>query len=114
MLHKSIITEAGRTLVIDKQRFLKMLFKLKASETLVSLRSGIFRLKSQLNTALLPGGSDGNSIELNENLLFDDLKQIEESLTLKRAKYYIGRLEKSITEIRTSDINDINLNRWKE
>lgn len=44
----------------------------------------------------------------------DELKQIEKSQTLERAQYYLNRLEKSLSEVKTSPINDINLNRWKE
>ncbi|MCL4333302.1 MAG: DNA methyltransferase [Candidatus Thermoplasmatota archaeon] len=46
--------------------------------------------------------------------LKDDLRQILESETLERGKYYARRLVKSLTESRTNGINDINLNRWKE
>src|SRR2546430_14184480 len=101
MLNKSAFAEADRTLVLDKKKFLKLLFKLKAAETLVSLRKSLFKLKNQLNNLAQPAASN-DSIELSRDRLFDDLNQIEESLTLKRARYYITRLEKSITEIRTS------------
>ncbi len=46
--------------------------------------------------------------------LLDQLIQIEKSRTLERAQYYLNRLEKSLSEVKTSTINDINLNRWKE
>lgn len=43
-----------------------------------------------------------------------EIKQILNTHTLERTKYYINRLSKSISEVRTNKINDINLNRWKE
>jgi DNA modification methylase len=46
--------------------------------------------------------------------LKEDLIQILESRTLERAKYYVRRLLKSLTETQTNSINEINLNRWKE
>lgn len=46
--------------------------------------------------------------------LIKDLKQIEKTQTLERSMYYIRRLIKSLTEVRSGKINDINLNRWKE
>lgn len=42
------------------------------------------------------------------------LHQIREARTLRRAHYYVARLRKGITEVRTTGLNDLNLNRWKE
>ena len=52
------------------------------------------------------------SEELQVNML--DLKKAENAFTLERAKHYVKRVMKGITEQRTSKINDINLNRWKD
>jgi len=52
--------------------------------------------------------------KVNKEVLLEDLNQIVEAQTIERAKYYINRLKKSLTEIKTSKINDLNLNRWKE
>ncbi len=46
--------------------------------------------------------------------LVGDLDQVGESLTLERARYYLRRMEKSLTRVRTGRVNDLNLNRWKE
>ncbi len=46
--------------------------------------------------------------------LREDLDQILDSRTLERARHYIKRLVKSLSEFKTNGINDINLNRWKE
>jgi len=53
-------------------------------------------------------------VEFTSNYLNEELDQIASSHTLERALYYVERLVKSVTEIRVSEINDINLNRWKE
>jgi hypothetical protein len=53
-------------------------------------------------------------LEINKQILLEDLNQILRSQTIERAKYYVSRLKKSLTEIKTSKINDLNLNRWKE
>jgi hypothetical protein len=53
--------------------------------------------------------SDRNSLQLSK-----DLTQIYESHTLERSLYYIRRLIKGLTVIKTGKINDLNLNRWKE
>ncbi len=43
-----------------------------------------------------------------------ELTQILDSRTLDRARYYIRRLMKGLTEVKVSKLNDLNLNRWKE
>ncbi|MBN1391401.1 MAG: hypothetical protein JW947_01210 [Sedimentisphaerales bacterium] len=58
--------------------------------------------------------SNGDTIRISKKHLLEQLDQIADSQTLERAKYYIERLEKAMTETRTNKINDINLNRWKE
>lgn len=57
---------------------------------------------------------DDDCVEFGRDFLFGELNQIAEALTLERAQYYVDRLIKAITEVRTSSLNDINLNRWKE
>lgn len=42
------------------------------------------------------------------------LNQILESRKLKRAKYYLKRLENGVQRVKTTKTNDINLLRWKE
>ncbi len=66
------------------------------------------------NIGLLKNFSNGDVFHINKNLLLDDLVRIANSHTIERAKYYIIRLKKSLTEIKTNKINDLNLNRWKE
>jgi len=43
-----------------------------------------------------------------------ELQQIYDAQTLDRAQYYIRRLIRGLTEIKTSKVNNLNLNRWKE
>lgn len=52
--------------------------------------------------------------ELKREILIEDIRQITEAQTFERAKYYVKRLIKCITEVKQSKINDLNLNRWKE
>ncbi len=46
--------------------------------------------------------------------LMGEIKQIMDSYTVDRMKYYANRLISSLTVIKTGKINDLNLNRWKE
>jgi DNA modification methylase len=56
----------------------------------------------------------GTETELKREILLGDIKQIIEAQTFERAKYYVNRLIKTLTEVKQSKINDLNLNRWKE
>ena len=49
-----------------------------------------------------------------ENFLLKELKQILETRTIERTKYYLNRLIKSLSVEKAGKINDLNLNRWKE
>ena len=89
-------------------------------ENLNQIKNGITNLKTKLSLLKsnsigdLTIGSNGSTIYVESNFIFNELEQIIETKTIERTKYYIKRLVKSLTEIKTSKINDINLNKWKE
>ena len=58
--------------------------------------------------------SNGSSVSVGSDYLLGEINQILETKTIERSLYYLKRLIKSLTEIKTSNINDLNLNRWKE
>lgn len=82
-----------------------------------ALRDRVFDLKQQL---LDPDSQFQGIAETDETTPFppdylcDELDQISASQSLERARYYIERFLKSITEVRTNAVNDINLNSWKK
>lgn len=61
----------------------------------------------------LKDGTD-DSVTVTKKSLISQLSQIRDSFTLERSRYYMKRLEKSITKIKSGSINDINLNQWKD
>lgn len=105
---------------INVQEFLALLHKLKMLPSLAALKDKVEQIKDTLsdldNTkhSQLENQVSIENIEISIEYLLLELEQIQNSLTLERAIYYIERLEKGITTIKTSQINDINLNRWKE
>ena len=106
-------------LIINKDRFLEMLVKAKETKELGTLHNIMSEVISSVFTKhddlfLLNISDNGDTVRYNKDLLLSELKQISEAQTLERAKYYTDRLIKSIEEIKTSKINEINLNRWKE
>jgi DNA modification methylase len=57
---------------------------------------------------------NGNDQSIKRELLLKELKQILDTRTIERTKYYLNRLIKSLSIQKEGKINDLNLNRWKE
>ncbi len=57
---------------------------------------------------------NGKESYVSKSFFLGEVNQILQTRTLQRSKYYLNRLIKSLTEVKNSKINDINLNRWKE
>lgn len=103
---------------VNRQTMLAALDRLKKIDAVQLLRDSIMDLRQQL---LDPDGvffCDASGFEPAEELtldyLMEELEQIAGAFTLDRARYYLNRLEKGLTKVKTGQINDINLNRWKE
>jgi DNA modification methylase len=58
--------------------------------------------------------NNGADQSIRKELLLKELKQILETRTVERTKYYLKRLIKSLSVQKEGKINDLNLNRWKE
>ncbi|NDD27357.1 MAG: DNA methyltransferase [Proteobacteria bacterium] len=89
----------------DSTPLLDAIRDLKKQRSLIALRHCIEGVRRQISRT---GERDA------EQHLIEELDQIAASQTLERARYYLQRFERGMTEIRTGKINDINLNRWKE
>lgn len=113
-------TPSNRKLFINKSKILSLTDKLKTEQSLSSLKEYVFDLESNLQNVksdkagFLNITSNGDTITISQKYLFSQFDQILESQTLERAKYYLERFVKSLTQVKTNKINDINLNRWKE
>jgi DNA modification methylase len=70
--------------------------------------------KKSAKSSTLGFSLNGNSFKIHSQYLSEELRQIYDSQTIERSKYYIKRLIKSLSEIKTGKHNDLNLNRWKE
>jgi len=108
------------TIITNKAKFIEFLDELSKIQNIQELKAKLNNLKNNLieitkdKLGFLNIDKNGDTIEFYYNYLIEELTQIEESLTLERARYYINRLKKSLTETKTNKINDINLNKWKE
>jgi 16S rRNA G966 N2-methylase RsmD len=106
--------------IINQNMFLEILSKIEELQENNKIKLEIHKIIEIIrnpikdNFGLLNISSNGDTAKVNKEVLLEDLNQIAEAQTIERAKYYITRLKKGLTEIKTSKINDLNLNRWKE
>lgn len=111
------IAEAPETLALDKALLLEALRVLLALRSMPDIRSYIGGLRARAEDAadqLRAATQPDLSVAFTSDYLEAELDQIAAALTTERAHYYVRRLIKSVTEVRTGAVNDINLNRWKE
>jgi len=112
-----LIPESNELLQLDKSALVKALHLLKSADSVGALRGRLDVLREELAEPSSPLRSDtpgDDDVEFASSRLSEELDQIGASATLERAFYYIDRLIRSVTEVRLGDVNDINLNRWKE
>ncbi len=55
-----------------------------------------------------------DEVSISAESVVEDLRQASDSHTLQRCDYYLQRLLKGITKVKTNRVNDINLYRWKD
>lgn len=104
--------------IIDRNYLLNALGEMLAANHLniiVEKSKGVIEYLDSLNSEklILDGKSEEPSV-FSIGSLISQLRQISDSKTIERSKYYAKRLEKGLKEIRTGKINDLNLNMWKE
>jgi DNA modification methylase len=87
---------------------------------LLTIKNSIEKIQAGINNSTADDEGNlnipfnGKNITVDQDYLSGEIQQILETHSIERTKYYIKRLLKSLTEIKTGKINDLNLNRWKE
>ena len=103
---------------LNRDELIAALGELQSLDEIDSLRrktGDLKRLVASGNVGLLVDAeSNGDFVALRRDVLTSELDQILESRTIERARYYVKRLERGVKKIKTSNLNDINLNRWQE
>lgn len=113
-------TDWKKESIINQDMFIETLSKIEEIEDNNKIKSEtnkvieIIQYPRKDNVGILNISSNGGTAKISKDVLLEDLNQIVDAQTLERAKYYLNRLKKSLTEVKTSKINDLNLNRWKE
>jgi len=90
------------------------IFKNKVSELKTSILAPDSNDNGENGNGLIASLESSDVVIYRRDLLVAELDQILEAQTFERAKYYLKRLEKGVSQIKTGKVNDINLYRWKE
>jgi len=86
-------------------------------EDLTKIKKNILKLISEVEDhqqQVVNYSLNGTNQSIKKELLLKELKQILDTKTIERTKYYLKRLIKGLSVQKEGKINDINLNRWKE
>lgn len=107
-------------IIINKSRMLEILDDLATTNSMQVLRHELEELKHEITSTngdkkgLRNIETNRDTFKISQSYLVKEIRQIQETKTIERGKYYLNRLKKSVSQKKTSKINDINLNRWKE
>ncbi|MCI0450215.1 MAG: DNA methyltransferase [Chlorobi bacterium] len=107
-------------MIINQNKILQALEKIAQKDDLNEIKSNIKIIQENLKgikqdkLGFLNIGTNGGTISVSSKYIEQELHQILETKTIERTKYYVNRLKKGLSEIKTSKINDLNLNQWKE
>jgi hypothetical protein len=108
------------SVIVDRDKFIELLREIDAQPDVAGLRQRIGFLREVIVSCdghrkdWFAEGSTESSVSLRRDVLVSELNQILEARTIERARYYLKRLERGVKRVKTSNINDINLLRWKE
>ena len=98
-------------------KIISNLNKIIAKDNLDEIKNLIRKIYAELddqNEKSIYYKLNGTEQSISKELLLKDLKQILDTKTIERTKYYLNRLTKSLSVQKEGKINDLNLNRWKE
>ena len=113
-------SNCDRTIILNRERILTELNDINSLDNLTEIKKRIGILSGYIQNikndkiGILNIVSNGDTMDVKYSYITNELIQISETHTIERTKYYITRLIKGLSEIKTSKINDMNLNRWKE
>ena len=98
-------------------KIISNLNKIIAKDNLDEIKNLIRKIYAELDDQsekLIYYNLNGSEQSISKELLLKDLKQILDTKTIERTKYYLNRVTKSLSVQKEGKINDLNLNRWKE
>lgn len=90
---------------------------INSSKDLTSIKKNVLELIKELqipSQEIINYELNGSEQSIKKSLLLKELKQIYDTKTIERTRYYLNRLLKGLSVQKEGKINDLNLNRWKE
>jgi hypothetical protein len=103
---------------ITASSLIRILETMDSIENLAEFRNAVRRLRTSLRgcTAVTDFGDGGIAPgrEITVSAIAGELEQMSGAYTLGRAKYYLHRLLRGLSETKENGINDLNMNRWKD
>ena len=90
---------------------------INSSQDLNSVKKNVLQLINDLEILpqeIINYDLNGSVQSIKISLLLKELKQIYDTKTIERTRYYLNRLLKGLSVQKEGKINDLNLNRWKE
>lgn len=109
--------ESYSAVTLDRDQLVQLLREADSTPDLALLKARVGEIKKTVASSKPDGkliGPNGSVIHVRRDVLVSELDQILEARTIERASYYVARLERGVTNVKTSKLNDINLHRWKE
>lgn len=103
--------ETAPELPLSQRHVVAHLSELRQASNLTVLRQHVQHFQSTF--ADQRPEHEADVLDVPHSFMQAELTQIAEAFTLERALYYVDRLIRSITEVRSNPINDLNLNQWK-
>jgi hypothetical protein len=113
--------DARAVIQVDRPALDRRVGSLLREMELGALRDGVAGLEKDLTR---PSKGEGlyvltpipskRVIGLRADVVMAELRQVQESRTLVRARHYLKRFREGLKEPKFGDVNEINLRRWKE
>ncbi|HPZ36284.1 MAG TPA: DNA methyltransferase [Bacteroidales bacterium] len=111
--------EKNDIVYFDKETLIKVLDDLEQINNIDRIKKEFLDIIQILNNpkedryGIINITNEGDIITYDKSTILNEINTILKSQTIERIHYYIKRLKKSLLEIKTSKINDLNLNQWK-
>ncbi|RJX19943.1 MAG: DNA methyltransferase [Desulforudis sp.] len=111
---KMISRSEHEYLVVDPVELVRRIDEILKQPDITLLKEQVISLRTVLQSASTDSETPARDFPpLKLKPLMEEIRQILDAYTYERARYYVQRLQKGLTEIKTSTLNDVNLRRWK-
>ena len=120
VLKKNGINGESPSLIVNRAKLLAVIENLQKEKSADSFRKKVALFEECLlgsrrdRMGVFNITAEGDAIRFSREHLLAEWRQICAAQSMARARYYLSRLQKGVSVVKTGAINDINLNRWRE